>query len=96
MARLTDDDPRTGSIHDLHNPQEIDAAAAREKPPEDRGPAPRRSAMRLGILSAVALGVAALVLASMFGLVGEPNRDPAGAQLPPGQAPQTRGDAPRR
>lgn len=91
MAILKDQDPATGNIRTLHTKPQVDSAAAREKEPGEPTIEPKRAAGTFMVLSVIGLAIAGFVLAAMFGVIGEPNRDPTAAQrAPAGQITQQR------
>lgn len=84
MATLKDRDPATGNVHTLHTQPQVDMAAAREKQPGEPTVEPKRATGTFVVLSVIGIAIAGLVLAAVFGVIGEPNRDPTAQGLPGG------------
>lgn len=84
MATVKDRDPATGNIRTLHTQPQVDSAAVREKQEGEPAVEPKRAAGTFAVLSVIGLAIAGFVLAAVFGVIGEPNRDPTAERLPGG------------
>lgn len=83
MATFKDEDS-TGKVRTLHTQPQVEAAAARERQPDEPAAVPRRAVGVPVAVTVAGLAIAALVLAAVMGVIGEPNRDPTAERLPGG------------